>query len=88
MSSVAEKTVNLTDTEEMTVQYCVDGTLQSQLRQTSMLKKGLLLYRQEYEERTESRTLDTGRNLENSVKLFTLMFERYLVRILPFVRHR
>jgi hypothetical protein len=54
VSSVAEKAVNLTDTEEVTIQYCIEGTLQSQLRQTLMLKKGLLLYRQEYEERTES----------------------------------
>ena len=54
MSSVALKAANLTDTEGVTIQYCIEGKLQSQLRQTSVVKKGLLLYRQKYEERTES----------------------------------
>jgi hypothetical protein len=31
MSSVAEKVLNLADTEEVTIQYCIEGTLQSQL---------------------------------------------------------
>jgi hypothetical protein len=55
VSSVAEKAVNLTNTEEVTIQHCNEGKLQSQLRRTSLLKKGLLLYRQEYGERSESK---------------------------------
>jgi len=38
LSSVAEKAVNLTDAEEVAIQCCIEGTLQSQLRQTLTLK--------------------------------------------------
>ena len=55
MDSVAEKAVNLTDTGEVAIQHCIEGTLQSQLRQSVMFKRDLLLHRQEYEERTESK---------------------------------
>jgi len=55
VSSVAEKSVNLTDTGEVTIQNCIEGTLQSQLRQSLVFKRGLLLHRHEYEARTESK---------------------------------
>jgi hypothetical protein len=43
VSSVAEKAVYLADTEGVTIQYCIGGTLQSQLRQTLMHKKGFFI---------------------------------------------